>query len=170
MSLQVFASWVVCDNGMADPLFVGPNKAEFFCKNNSLNPLRFSLARNIDTITGWAILAKIHILNDKTYLWKKATWHLAIWKNWCFGQFYHSRIQVLQIAQLMALVIFVLVSLMWAVRKSERIERKFKKRNPIPSLLNLQSIEKLNFGQAFTTNKKMPCSKNLTRLMKMLPR
>ena len=49
-------------------------------------------------------------------------------------------------------------------------EKNLKTPNPIPSLLNLRSIEKLNFGQAFTTNKKMPCSKNLTRLMKMLPR
>ena len=23
---------------------------------------------------------------------KKAIWHLAIWQNWCFGQFYHSKI------------------------------------------------------------------------------
>ena len=24
---------------------------------------------------------------------KKAIWHLAIWQNWCFGQFYHSKIE-----------------------------------------------------------------------------
>ena len=29
-------------------------------------------------------------LNDK--IPKKAIWHLAIWQNWCFGQFYHSKI------------------------------------------------------------------------------
>jgi hypothetical protein len=38
-------------------------------------------------------------------------------------------IDVLQIAQLLALVIFVSVSPM---RKSERIERKFKTQNPNP--------------------------------------
>ena len=36
---------------------------------------------------------------------------MAIWQNWCFGPFYHSRIEVLQIAQLLAIVIFVSVSL-----------------------------------------------------------
>ena len=24
---------------------------------------------------------------------KKNIWHLAIWQNWCFGQFYHSKIE-----------------------------------------------------------------------------
>ena len=24
---------------------------------------------------------------------KKVIWHLAIWQNWCFGQFYHSKIE-----------------------------------------------------------------------------
>ena len=33
---------------------------------------------------------------------KKKNWHLAIWQNWCFGQFDHSKIEVLQIAQLLA--------------------------------------------------------------------
>ena len=27
---------------------------------------------------------------------KKAIWNLAIWKNWCLGQFYYSRIHVWQ--------------------------------------------------------------------------
>ena len=36
---------------------------------------------------------------------------MAIWQNWCIGQFYHSRVEVLQIAWLLALVIFVSVSL-----------------------------------------------------------
>ena len=36
---------------------------------------------------------------------------MAISQNWCFGNFYHSRIEVLQIAQLLALVIFVSDSL-----------------------------------------------------------
>ena len=32
-------------------------------------------------------------LNDKIYIYtKKTIWHLAIWQNWCFGQFYHSKI------------------------------------------------------------------------------
>ena len=29
-----------------------------------------------------------------TVIAKKAIWHLAIWQNWCFGQFYHSKIAV----------------------------------------------------------------------------
>ena len=45
---------------------------------------------------------------------------------WCFGQFYDSRIKVLQIAQLLALVIFGSVSLM-RQNLTELIERKFKK-------------------------------------------
>jgi hypothetical protein len=45
---------------------------------------------------------------------------LAIWQNWSFGPFYHSRIEVLQIAHLLALV---------SERKS-KIERKFKTKNP----------------------------------------
>ena len=24
---------------------------------------------------------------------KEAIWHLAIWQNWCFGQFHHSKIE-----------------------------------------------------------------------------
>ena len=36
---------------------------------------------------------------------------MAIWQNWCFGQFCNSRIEVLQIAQLLAIVIFVSVPL-----------------------------------------------------------
>ena len=33
-------------------------------------------------------------LNDKLYNYtqKKTIWHLAILQNWCFGQFYHSKI------------------------------------------------------------------------------
>ena len=29
--------------------------------------------------------SKLQFLNDKMY--KKAIWHLAVWQNWCFGQF-----------------------------------------------------------------------------------
>ena len=29
-------------------------------------------------------------LNDKNH------WHFAIWQNWCFGQIYYSRIEVLE--------------------------------------------------------------------------
>jgi hypothetical protein len=31
---------------------------------------------------------------------------IAIWQKFCFGQFYYSRIEVLQIAELLAPVIF----------------------------------------------------------------
>ena len=44
--------------------------------------------------------AKNQFLNDEiySYLYKiKDIWHLAIWQNWCFGQFYHSKIEFLQI-------------------------------------------------------------------------
>ena len=36
---------------------------------------------------------------------------MAIWQNWCFGPLYHSRIEVFQIAQFLAIVIFMSVSL-----------------------------------------------------------
>ena len=48
-------------------------------------------------------------------------------QNWSFGPFHHSSIEVLQIAQLLALVFFPSFS---SERKSERIERKFKTENP----------------------------------------
>ena len=34
-------------------------------------------------------------LNDKIFSYKpkKAIWRLAIWQNWCFGQFYYSKIE-----------------------------------------------------------------------------
>ena len=36
---------------------------------------------------------KLQFLNDKIYSYtKKTIWHLAIWQNWCLGQFYHSKI------------------------------------------------------------------------------
>ena len=43
-----------------------------------------------------------------TVIPKKAIWHVAIWQNWCFGQFYQSRIEVLQNCS----AFFVSVSLM----------------------------------------------------------
>ena len=40
---------------------------------------------------------KLQFLNDKIYNFtKKDILCLAIWQNWCFGQFYPSRIEVLQ--------------------------------------------------------------------------
>ena len=57
----------------------------------------------------------------QTYLNKKKPF--GTWQNWCFGQFYHSRIDVLQIAQLLVLFIFMSVS---SENKSEKIKRKFK--------------------------------------------
>ena len=53
---------------------------------------------------------------------------MTIGKNWCFGQFYRSRIEVLKITKLLTFVIFVSVSLVR--KKPERIERKFKTQNP----------------------------------------
>ena len=64
---------------------------------------------------------------------------MANWFNWCYGQFYQSRIEVLQIAQFLALVIFCVN--FSSERKSERIERKFKTQNP-----NLSSTWKKSGG------------------------
>jgi hypothetical protein len=46
---------------------------------------------------------------------------MAFWQDWCFGQSYHSRIEVLQIAQLLAVVIFESFSL---VRENLRQKRE----------------------------------------------
>jgi hypothetical protein len=43
-----------------------------------------------------AHLAYSKALKSIQYYKKKVIWHLAIWQNWCFGQFYQSRIEVLQ--------------------------------------------------------------------------
>ena len=53
----------------------------------------------------------------------KNIWHLAIWQNWCFGQFKHSRIDFCKIAQIFTYVCFS------NERKSEIIDRKFKTQN-----------------------------------------
>ena len=50
---------------------------------------------------------------------------MAIWQNWCLGQFYFPIIEVFQIAQLLALVILVSVSL---VRENLRGLREILKR------------------------------------------
>ena len=49
-------------------------------------------------------------------------------QNWYCDQFYCSRIEVLKIAQLLALVIFVSVSLVREILRG--FERKFKTQNP----------------------------------------
>ena len=68
-----------------------------------------------------------------TFITKKAIWHLAILQNWCLGQFNRSRIEVLQIAQLLALVIFVSFFL---VRENLRgLRENLKTQNPIPRQL-----------------------------------
>ena len=46
---------------------------------------------------------------------KKTIWHLAIWQNWCFGQFYHSKICNIEK--------FTFFSVFLVKGKSERIER-----------------------------------------------
>ena len=50
---------------------------------------------------------------------------MTIWENWCFGQFYHSRIEFLQNCP-----VFLSVSFS-RERKSERNERKYKTQNLI---------------------------------------
>ena len=64
----------------------------------------FSLDKNWQKIT-WAKSRSI----VNTY--QKTIFHVASWENWCFGQFYLSRFEVLQITQLLALVILMPVSL-----------------------------------------------------------
>ena len=49
---------------------------------------------------------------------------MAFWQDWCFGLFHFSKIEVLKIAKLLALVVFVSVSL---VRENLRgLREKFK--------------------------------------------
>ena len=73
----------------------------------------------------------------------------VFWQNWCFDQSYHSRTEVLQIAQLLALVIFVSVS---PVRENlKRIEIKFDSQNPT-SRWRFSHVEKYSgFGDAIKT-------------------
>ena len=59
----------------------------------------------------------------------------VIWQKCCFGQFHHSRMEVLQIAHFFNLVIFVSAFLM-----IERIERRFKSsKHKIRTLEDLKS-------------------------------
>ena len=89
-------------------MFFLQSKVRIFCFKFSFNPLKFSLMRETGTkmtrTKSWAIVNNLPTC-------KKTIWHLAIWQNWCFGQFYHSKIEVLQIAQLLAIFIFVSFSL-----------------------------------------------------------
>ena len=60
-----------------------------------LYSLRFPLTRETDTNISRSIV-------NNLYYSKIAIWHLPIWQNWCFSQFYHSKIEVFQISQLLA--------------------------------------------------------------------
>jgi hypothetical protein len=40
-----------------------------------------------------------------------AIWHLATWLYWCFRQFRHSRIEVLQIAQVWSIAETLVITL-----------------------------------------------------------
>ena len=64
---------------------------------------------------------------------------MVIWQKCCFGQFYHSRIEVLQIAQLLALVIFELVSLMRENLRELRENFKHKIRSEVDDVIGLCS-------------------------------
>ena len=76
------------------------------CFRFSLNPLRFSLMRETDTkIT----IAKCWVIVN---FYKKIILQLTIWQNWCFSQFHHPWIEVLQLAQILAPIFFLSVSLL----------------------------------------------------------
>ena len=72
--------------------------AGFFSKNNSLDPLRFSLARETDTIEIWAILENFNSWMIKLAFirTKIEIRHLVIWLDWSCGQFYYKSIETLQ--------------------------------------------------------------------------
>ena len=59
----------------------GENGAGFFCKNNFLNPRKFSLARETDTIKSWAILQNLH-LYKKTFCKIGVLVYFIILKNY----------------------------------------------------------------------------------------
>ena len=72
---------------------------------------------------------------------KKAICHLAIWQNLCFGQFYHSSIEFLEISQLLAKVkgdtlFIIFVSFSHHLNLNEQEKIKIKK-----SAKQAQSIE-----------------------------
>ena len=83
-----------------------------FCVLNSL-----SILSKMTRAKSWAIAI---ILKTNT---KIAISYLA---NWCFCQFYHSRIEVLQIAQLLALVSFVSVSVTIVRENLREFRENFK--------------------------------------------
>ena len=66
-----------------------------------------------------------HVEQKSLQSCKKSHLDLAICQNWCFGQFYHSRIEVLQNYSASFLSAF----LMKSERTSKRIERNFKTQN-----------------------------------------
>ena len=60
----------------------------------------------------------------------KAIWHLAIWQNLCFGQFYHLSIEFLELSQLLAkakghtlIIIFVSFSHLLNLSEQEKIKK-----------------------------------------------
>ena len=85
------------------------------CFKFSLNTIRIFLLRETDTKID---IAKYWVIVN---FYKKAILQLTIWQNWCFIQFYHPRIEVLQLAELLAPIGFFV---------SFSIERKFKTQNP----------------------------------------
>ena len=62
----------------------------------SLIPLNFSLTRETDTNKSWAVSQNFSVNPTIDSHTKKSIWHLMICQNWWFGQFYPSRIEILQ--------------------------------------------------------------------------
>ena len=49
--------------------------------------------KSIIRVSSFSILQNFNFWMIKfTVIPKKTIWHLAIWQNWCFGLFYHSKI------------------------------------------------------------------------------
>ena len=64
----------------------------------------------------WVSSFPSRVIGSRTlnYTKKKTIWHLAIWQNWCFGQFYHSKISNIEK--------FTFFSVFLVRGKSEKIE------------------------------------------------
>ena len=58
--------------------------------------------KSIIRVSSFPILQNFNFWMIKfTVIPKKTIWHMAIWQNWCFGEFYHSTIEVLKFFKLL---------------------------------------------------------------------
>ena len=101
-----------------------PKKRPCFCDKYFLSFSQINLSREELRQKKSSNFAKLRFLND-SYT-KKAIWHLAIWQNWCFVQFYQSRIEFLKNCS----VFFVLVPLVREKFERSKENIKHKKSGP----------------------------------------